>query len=707
MMQNTYVSTAVSRLTQAIAVVALLGSSPLRAQEADGRLIDLGRGVERQQIVAEEGSRVSLSGPGRNVVELRAMRDVARARVVLKAPDGAWDLSARAAVNFRLHNPGDTPLVVYANASNPGATHLQDNSRSGTILMPGDRKDLRVRLVRRPEDPGYAQFQPFFMYFANINVRDNTVDPANIEQLSVWIDFANEGQRVQIERVWATGDGESGEPAFFPFADEFGQYVHSDWPGKIYEEADLSARIEEERLEMADWPGPSSWNEYGGWGDGPQLEATGYFRVEKVQGKWWLVDPAGRLFWSNGATGVGYGGDVTPVSDREHWFAALPERDGPFANYYHRRRGATYRYYQNRSWDGIDIGGINLERKYGPNYGGIVANLSHERVRSWGLNTMANWSAPEVYLLKRTPYTVAIHYGGPWMHYRTPDVYHPDWQPALRTRLERERETTAGDPWNIGYFVDNELWWGWRPRAAAVGLTALGATPETHSKRVFVSMLQEKYVTIAALNEAWQAGYESWQQMIETREGPNADVARVVEDCGDFGMKFAERYFSIVRDEVKRIAPENMYLGVRFHGHIDAAVVELCGKYADVVSYNVYDNPPIGRLNQYLRLDLPIICGEWGTRSNPLQTPFRGDELTIDPQRRSQEVARYLEAGLRHPLLVGAHFFQYRDQPLTGRPDGEAVLRGFVNITDTPHFDIIQTSRRVGYRMYERRFGAE
>lgn len=293
------------------------------------------------------------------------------------------------------------------------------------------------------------------------------------------------------------------------------------------------------------------------------------------------------------------------------------------------------------------------------------------------------------------------------MHYRTPDIYHPDWQPALRKRLERERETTAGDPWNIGYFVDNELWWGWRPRAASVGLTALEATPETHSKRAFVDQLQERYVMIGALNEAWRSDYESWEQMIETTESPNADVARVIEDCSDFGMRFADRYFSTVRDEVKRVAPNNLYLGVRFHGHIDVAVVELCGRYADVVSYNVYDNPPTGRLNQYTRLNLPMISGEWGTRSDPLQTPFRGEELTMDPQRRSEEVARYLEHGLRHPNLVGAHFFQYRDQPLTGRPDGEAILRGFVNITDTPHFDLIQTSRRMGYNLYERRHGGE
>ncbi|MEI3004161.1 MAG: hypothetical protein V8T87_06005 [Victivallales bacterium] len=34
--------------------------------------------------------------------------------------------------------------------------------------------------------------------------------------------------------------------------------------------------------------------------NGPKLKATGYFRVLRYQGKWWLVDPEGRLFWSTG-----------------------------------------------------------------------------------------------------------------------------------------------------------------------------------------------------------------------------------------------------------------------------------------------------------------------------------------------------------------------------------------------------------------------
>ena len=37
------------------------------------------------------------------------------------------------------------------------------------------------------------------------------------------------------------------------------------------------------------------------------------------------------------------------------------------------------------------------------------------------------------------------------------------------------------------------------------------------------------------------------------------------QDAGDFGMQFAEKYFSTVRAAVKKVAPNNLYLGCRFN----------------------------------------------------------------------------------------------------------------------------------------------
>ena len=39
----------------------------------------------------------------------------------------------------------------------------------------------------------------------------------------------------------------------------------------------------------------------------------------------------------------------------------------------------------------------------------------------------------------------------------------------------------------------------------------------------------------------------------------------------------------------------------------------------------------------------------------------------------------YVSEALEHPAVVGTHWFQYRDQMVTGRGDGENYQIGFVD----------------------------
>jgi len=65
--------------------------------------------------------------------------------------------------------------------------------------------------------------------------------------------------------------------------------------------------------------------------------------------------------------------------------------------------------------------------------------------------------------------------------------------------------------------------------------------------------------------------------------------------------------------------------------------------------------------------------------------------------------AAYVRSALRNPLIVGTHWFQYKDQATTGRGDGENYQIGFVDICDRPYGETIEASRSVGYDMYEYR----
>lgn len=64
----------------------------------------------------------------------------------------------------------------------------------------------------------------------------------------------------------------------------------------------------------------------------------------------------------------------------------------------------------------------------------------------------------------------------------------------------------------------------------------------------------------------------------------------------------------------------------------------------------------------------------------------------------------YVLGAVRHPQFVGTHWFQWKDEPTTGRVyDEENYQIGFVDIADTPYRETIEASREVGRRLYRDR----
>jgi hypothetical protein len=79
----------------------------------------------------------------------------------------------------------------------------------------------------------------------------------------------------------------------------------------------------------------------------------------------------------------------------------------------------------------------------------------------------------------------------------------------------------------------------------------------------------------------------------------------------------------------------------------------------------------------------------------------------ITQDERALAYTRFIQGALVHPNFVGAHWFQYRDQPITGRGDGEAYQIGFVDVADTPYTEMCKAARLVGENMYRYRLKGE
>jgi hypothetical protein len=624
--------------------------------------------------------------------------------VIFKPKAGTWNLSEYAEVSAQLTNAGTEPVRLYLRVDNPNANMWSNSNLQSVVLNPGQNRKLSTFVMLGP-----WRFDKPITLIGMRGAPGNKggMDPSKVTQVCIFSENTTTPKRFEIESIEAEGQFQIlNADKFIPFIDQFGQFIHSDWPGKTHSLEELLRNRQTEEKQLAENPGPNDWDKFGGYKAGPKLDATGFFRVEKYQGNWWLVDPEGYLFWSHGIDCVRME-NSTPITDRESYFANLPDANSPLGKFYGTGSWAPHGYYQQHlPYRTYDFSRANLMRKYGENWQQISSDTAHKRLRNWGLNTIANWSNQAVYSLRQTPYVATISYdakkiegsSGYWGKFY--DVFDPRFRQSLHARLEQEKGKSAGDPWCVGFFVDNELSWG---DETSLGLAVLASPAEQQAKKVFVDDLKAKYQTIEKLNAVWGTSFAGFDELLQSKFAPpnkeNWAKTKAFEDLAAFYTMTAQTYFETIRQELKKIAPNQLYLGCRFAWVNDLAI-RASAKYCDVVSFNSYDYGVEGRRLPD-NIDMPIIIGEFhfGALDRGMFHP--GLKRAADQNDRADKYTEYVRGALRNPYIVGTHWFQYQDQATTGRGDGENYHIGFVDIADTPYPETIAASQNIGRTMYE------
>jgi hypothetical protein len=99
--------------------------------------------------------------------------------------------------------------------------------------------------------------------------------------------------------------------------------------------------------------------------------------------------------------------------------------------------------------------------------------------------------------------------------------------------------------------------------------------------------------------------------------------------------------------------------------------------------------------------DKPCIIGEFHFGALDRGMFHTGLVATRDQAERAATYTRYVTDCLEDPNIVGCHWFQYMDSPVTGRSlDGENYQIGFIDNVDTPYAEIVAASRQLGAAMY-------
>lgn len=624
--------------------------------------------------------------------------------ITLKPAKGIWDLSRFHQVALDVKNLGDETVHVNCRIDTPDFDGERVYYQEGIEVAPGATATLSPMLRRRL--PNSLKDKLFGMRgYPGGALPKQGIDPAQIDAILIFVADPKQEHQFLIDNIRAVGTATQDEipqtpGKLFPLIDKFGQYVHKDWPGKTHSEAELKNAIANEQADFQSHPPPTSWNQYGGWTAGPKLEATGHFYPAKHKGKWWLVDPTGRLFWSHGIDCVRASTAYTPITDREHYYAELPDRNTPLGVFYGKGSWAPHGYYQGKRYDTYNFTAANLLRKYGEDWEAIHRDLCHQRLRSWGMNTIANWSDQNIYLMRKTPYVVSIHTtrkpieGSEGYWGKFPDPFEPSFRTSLDKRLAAEKEKSADDPWCIGYFVDNELGWG---EELSLATASLASPPEQAAKQAFIADLKAKHTDIKKLNKAWGTDHASWDALLESKTPPNEAKAR--EDLEAFSTRVAEEYFRVCRAAVKAVAPNTMYLGCRFAWVHDRAV-RAAAKFCDIVSFNKY-RYTVADLELPEGVDKPVVIGEFHFGALDRGMFHTGLKPVANQNARAEAYASYVRGALEHPNIVGTHWFQFGEQATTGRGDGENYQIGFLDVCDTPYPETIEACREVGTQMYE------
>ena len=93
-------------------------------------------------------------------------------------------------------------------------------------------------------------------------------------------------------------------------------------------------------------------------------------------------------------------------------------------------------------------------------------------------------------------------------------------------------------------------------------------------------------------------------------------------------------------------------------------------------------------------MNKPVIIGEYHFGTITERGVWGGGLCTATDMNHAAELFKnYTRAAIKNPRIIGAHYFQISDQAITGRGDGENYRIGFIDVTDTPYPDMVDTAR--------------
>lgn len=729
------------------AVFALLFSTPLLAGQQT--LFSFVRPAAVVNVVTEDASlpqyNAEQTAEG-EVLRRVVFNPVQRPSLRLSPQSGVWDWSAATAMTLRLQSAMDWPLTVDVTVLSSDGKTLTSRidlpaGPAQTVLVPLTASSPLSQGMRAgPPMPWVHEGQRWLLTSSS-----GAVDLKQVVSVTLSMNKPDVAQSLLIERVGIQDDDQLQKAVYSGLIDAYGQSTRGRWPEKVVSDDQLKAAATREQQQLKGWLAERSQlprDRFGGVTSGLRFDAKGFFRTEKRDGRWYLVTPEGHPFYSLGVNTVAVDGGRTYVAGREAMFTALPQAGEALAQFYGEGNNndgngsSSGRNFNQGRW--FDFYAANLERSYGKPCTPVAATdttaavdcpavaldlqrwQGHtlDRLQAWGFNTLGNWSEPALGQADRIPYTLPLSIVGDYASISTgmdwwgrmPDPFDPRFAMATERAVAIAARDHRDDPWLIGYFADNELAWaapGDDPKARyALAYGTLRLTTDVPAKRAFLKQLRDKYRNQAGLSKAWGIELSAWELMEDPGFEPplpSAEYPEIEADFKHFQKVFADTYFKTIADSLKWHAPNHLLLGGRYAVSTPEAVAA-CAQFCDVLSFNFYTPKPQDGYDftQLNALDKPVLVSEFQFGSRDRGPFWPGPMEVAREEGRGPAYAAFVKAALDEPSIVGVHWFQYLDQPASGRLlDGENGHFGLVGITDMPFQGFVGSVRKSNLQAQE------
>ncbi len=323
------------------------------------------------------------------------------------------------------------------------------------------------------------------------------------------------------------------------------------------------------------------------------------------------------------------------------------------------------------------------------------------KYKAWGLNSLGGWSDADVFKKyspagQRISHFTVLHLGSynkaPW-----DDMFSPTCEKNLEAAAKTLIPPEKNDPYLVGYFTDNELGW-WND---ALFKTYFAMPRYALGKMRLVKVLQDHYGSdFTKLQADWTTGASSFEALAnETKlylKPGKCGMAAVIE----FNTVLAERYYSMVYKIIKKEDPGHLILGDRYCQFYNLETVKASKPYIDVVSTNAgaawldgtYPHFYFDTLHELTGKPTIVTEFYFAARENRTGNRNSGEIFpTVQTQaERAAGFANCIKAFASLPYMLGAHWFQFYDEPPKGRGDGEDYNQGLVDVQGVPYEGMVK-----------------